>query len=404
METKITELKNKIEFAYKRNPNTPRVVFYLNFSINNYPKNPGMYSLLVRLFMQGTKNRTAQQLSEELDKYAIEFTAELKLDYIKFKFVCLNEDFEKALEIFTDIVKNTTFEEFEKERTKLQGEIIAELDSPRAKIIDSYYKNIYEGHSYGYTNTVILENLNNIKKQEVIDGYKNILENSKKVCAFVGDLDFDKVNNLLEENLGDIAPSTQNLPCLAHPLLTETKNVEIIQPDLNQAHILKGWLVASAASEDYASIALLNIILGASGLSSRLFLELRDKKGLAYVVRSAYDVARLSANFSIYIATEPNNIETSLKGFDEEIKKIKTIPVSEEELENAKNNIFGKWAFIGETNSQQANWLAHYGIMGFGFDFHEKAVEKIKKVTPQDIIACANKYFNDTYVLSVLKP
>ncbi len=404
METKITELKNKIEFAYKRNPNTPRVAFYLNFSINNYPKNPGMYSLLVRLFMQGTKNRTAQQLSEELDKYAIEFTAELKLDYIKFKFICLNEDFEKALEIFTDIVKNTTFEEFEKERTKLQGEIIAELDSPRAKIIDSYYKNIYEGHSYGYTNTVILENLNNIKKQEVIDGYKNILENSKKVCAFVGDLDFDKVNNLLEENLGDIAPSTQNLPCLAHPLLTETKNVEIIQPDLNQAHILKGWLVASAASEDYASIALLNIILGASGLSSRLFLELRDKKGLAYVVRSAYDVARLSANFSIYIATEPNNIETSLKGFDEEIKKIKTIPVSEEELENAKNNIFGKWAFIGETNSQQANWLAHYGVMGFGFDFHEKAVEKIKKVTPQDIIACANKYFNDTYVLSVLKP
>lgn len=404
METKITELKNKIEFAYKRNPNTPRVAFYLNFSINNYPKNPGMYSLLVRLFMQGTKNRTAQQLSEELDKYAIEFTAELKLDYIKFKFVCLNEDFEKALGIFTDIVKNTTFEEFEKERTKLQGEIIAELDSPRAKIIDSYYKNIYEGHSYGYTNTVILENLNNIKKQEVIDGYKNILENSKKVCAFVGDLDFDKVNNLLEENLGDIAPSTQNLPCLAHPLLTETKNVEIIQPDLNQAHILKGWLAASADSEDYASIALLNIILGASGLSSRLFLELRDKKGLAYVVRSAYDVARLSANFSIYIATEPNNIETSLKGFDEEIKKIKTIPVSEEELENAKNNIFGKWAFIGETNSQQANWLAHYGVMGFGFDFHEKAVEKIKKVTPQDIIACANKYFNDTYVLSVLKP
>ena len=80
METKITELKNKIEFAYKRNPNTPRVAFYLNFSINNYPKNPGMYSLLVRLFMQGTKNRTAQQLSEELDKYAIEFTAELS-DY-----------------------------------------------------------------------------------------------------------------------------------------------------------------------------------------------------------------------------------------------------------------------------------------------------------------------------------
>ena len=125
---------------------------------------------------------------------------------------------------------------------------------------------------------------------------------------------------------------------------------------------------------------------------------------MAYVVRSAYDVARLSANFSIYIATEPNNIETSLKGFEEEIQKIKNNLVSEEELENAKNNIFGKWAFISETNSQQAHWLAHYGVMGFGYDFHKKAVEKIKKVTPQDIINCANKYFNDKYVLAILKP
>ncbi len=404
MNIKISELKNNIEFVYKRNPDTPRVAFYLNFSLNNPLPDPGVYSLMVRLFLQGTKKYNAQQLSEELDKYAIEFTAEMKLDYVKFKFVCLNEDFDKALELFSDIVKNTTFEEFEKERAKLEGEIIAELDAPRAKIIDSYYKNIYEGHNYGYTNTVILENLKNLKKQDVIDAYNAIVDNSKKVAAFVGDLDFDRVKNSLDDKLGDITPSVKVLPELPRPLLSNKKEVELIQQDLNQAHILKGWIVDSADSSDYPAIALLNIILGASGLSSRLFLELRDKKGLAYVVRSAYDVARLSANFSIYIATEPGNIEVSLKGFEEEIEKIKTIPVTEEELENAKNNLFGKWAFISETNSQQANWLAHYGIMGFGFDFHEKAVERVKKVTVQDILNCANKYFNDKFVLSVLKP
>lgn len=404
MTTKITKLKNNIEFAYKRNPDTPRVAFYLNFSLNNPSSKAGVYSLMVRLFMQGTKNRTAQQLSEELDKYAIEFSAELKLDYVKFKFVCLNEDFEHAIEIFEDIVKNTTFEEFEKERTKLEGEIIAELDSPRAKIIDSYYKNIYEGHNYGFTNTVILENLKNLTQEDVKTAYKEIVANSKKVVAFVGDLDFDKVNNILNEKFGDLTPSVDELPVLRKPEFPQPKEIDVIQADLNQAHILKGWLVGTADSNDYPAIALLNIILGASGLSSRLFLELRDKKGLAYVVRSAYDVARLSANFSIYIATEPKNIETSLKGFEEEIEKIKTNLVSEEELENAKNNIFGKWAFISETNSQQANWLAHYGIMGFGFDFHKNAVEKIKSVTPQDIMDCANKYFNDKFVLTVLKP
>lgn len=404
MDSKITNLSNNIEFAYKRNKNTPRTAFYLNFSLNNPLPEPGVYSLMVRLFMQGTKTRTAQALSEELDKYAIEFTAELKLDYVKFKFVCLNEDFERAMEIVSDIVKNTTFEEFEKERTKLEGEIIAELDSPRVKVIDSYYKNLYEGHNYGYTNTVILENLKNITKEDVINAYRAIVDNSKKVAVFVGDLDFETVHGLVQNYFGDITPSIEELPCLRRPELLKTKEVEVIQQDLNQAHILKGWIVSTADSDDYAPISLLNIILGASGLSSRLFLELRDKKGLAYVVRSAYDVARLSANFSIYIATEPGNIETSLNGFDEEIQKIKTILVSEEELENAKNNLFGKWAFIGETNSQQANWLAHYGIMGFGFDFHEKAVEKIKQVTVKDIYDCANKYFNDTFVLSVLKP
>lgn len=404
MDTKITKLKNNIEFAYKRNPNTPRVAFYLNFSLNNPSTQAGVYSLMVRLFMQGTKNRTAQQLSEELDKYAIEFSAELKLDYVKFKFVCLNEDFEQAMDIFEDIVKNTTFEEFEKERTKLEGEIIAELDSPRAKVIDSYYKNIYAGHNYGFTNTVILENLKNLNKEDVVNAYKEIVSNSKKVVAFVGDIDFGKVENVLIKKFGDLPNSVDELPTLRKPELNESKDVEIVKEDLNQAHILKGWLVGTADSKDYPAIALLNIILGASGLSSRLFLELRDKKGLAYVVRSAYDVAKLSANFSIYIATEPKNIETSLKGFEEEIEKIKTNLVSDEELENAKNNLFGKWAFISETNSQQANWLAHYGIMGFGFDFHKNAVEKIKAVTPQDIKECANRYFNDKSVLTVLKP
>lgn len=404
MDTKVTCLKNNIEFAYKKNSDTPRVAFYLNFSLNNPLPDPGVYSLMVRLFMQGTKNRTAQQLSEELDKYAIEFSSELKLDYVKFKFVCLNEDFSKSLEIFEDIIKNTTFDEFDKERAKLEGEIIAELDSPRAKVIDGYYKNIYEGHNYGYTNTVILENLHNLKKDDVVNAYNAIVNDSKKVAAFVGDLEFDDVFNQLNEAFGDIAPSVKELPDLVKPVLDKAKDIEISKPDINQAHIIKGWLVDTASSKDYPVLALLNIILGASGLSSRLFLELRDKKGLAYVVRSSYDIAKLAANFSIYIATEPKNIEVSLKGFDEEIQKIKNELVSEEELENAKNNIFGKWAFIAETNSQQANWLAHYGINGFGFDFQQNAKERIKRVTPQDIMDCANKYFNEKSVTVILKP
>lgn len=404
MDKKIFNLNNNIEVLYKCNKNTPRVALCFNLSLNEPLPNPGDYTLMTRLFMQGTKNRTAEQLAEELDKYAIEFSSELKLDYLKFKFVCLNEDFDKALEIFEDILKNSTFEDFERERVKLIGEIQAQLDSPKAKVVDNFYKNLYANHHYGYTNTVILENLKNVTRGDVLRGYNTFMKNSKKVIAFVGDLEFDYVNSKLEEHFGDLSPSVSNLPYIKPPVLNEVKELEIIKPDANQAHIIQGLLVDTASSEDYPVLALMNIILGASGLSSRLFLELRDKKGLAYVVRSSYDVARVCANFSIYIATEPNNIQVSLDGFKEEIEKIKRELVSEEELNNAKNNIIGKWAFSQEDNNQQAATYAHYAVTGLGFDFNEKAKALISAVTPEQIKDCANKYFNDKYVISIIKP
>ncbi len=404
MGIKIANLDNNIAFSYKQNADTPRAALCLNFSINEPENIPGVYSLMSRLSMQGTTTYTAEQLAEELDKYAIELTVELKHDYLRFKFVSLNEDFSKAVEILADIVKNVTFEDFNKEIQKMRGEIIAELDSSRTKVLENYYKNLYDGHYYGHTFTKILENLDKITQDDVINGYKKIISNSKKVISFVGDLPYDEVFNKVNSMLGDIENSRDEKKVSKVPALEHKKEPEIIKPDLNQAHIVQGWFVPTFESEDYPALILLNIILGASGLSSRLFLELRDKKGLAYVVRSSYETLALAANFSIYIATEPKNIEVSLKGFKEEIDKIKNTPVSIEEIDNARNNILGKWAFLQENNNQQATLSAHYAVLGLGFDFNERTKQKLKTVTPEQIQKCANKYFNDNYVLSILKP
>lgn len=404
MGIKIANLDNNIAFSYKQNADTPRAALCLNFSINEPENIPGVYSLMSRLSMQGTTTYTAEQLAEELDKYAIELTVELKHDYLRFKFVSLNEDFSKAVEILADIVKNVTFEDFNKEIQKMRGEIIAELDSSRTKVLENYYKNLYDGHYYGHTFTKILENLDKITQDDVINGYKKIISNSKKVISFVGDLPYDEVFNKVNSMLGDIENSRDKKNVSKVPALEHKKEPEIIKPDLNQAHIVQGWFVPTFESEDYPALILLNIILGASGLSSRLFLELRDKKGLAYVVRSSYETLALAANFSIYIATEPKNIEVSLKGFKEEIDKIKNTPVSIEEIDNARNNILGKWAFLQENNNQQATLSAHYAVLGLGFDFNERTKQKLKTVTPEQIQKCANKYFNDNYVLSILKP
>ena len=404
MGIKLSNLNNNIDFAYKNNADTPRAALCLNFSINEPENIPGVHSLMSRLAMQGTTTYTAEQLAEELDKYAIELAVELRHDYLRFKFVSLNEDFSKAIELLADIVKNVTFEDFNKEHEKMREEIVAELDASRTKVLENFYRNLYDGHYYGHTFTKILENIDNITKDDVVNAYKKILSNSKKVISFVGDISYEEVFDVVNSRLGDIENSRDEKIGLNTPALNCKKELEIIKPDLNQAHIVQGWFVPTFESEDYPALLLLNVILGASGLSSRLFLELRDKKGLAYVVRSSYEPLKLAANFSIYIATEPKNIEVSLNGFKEEVDKIKNIPVSIEELDNARNNLLGKWAFLQENNNQQATLSAHYAAMGLGFDFNDRAKERLQTVTPEQILKCANKYLNDNYVLSILKP
>lgn len=396
------DLNNKIRACIKQNKNTPRIALTLNISINDAEKTAGAYTIMNRLLLKGTNTRTSEELAAILDENAIDLNAEMKSDYLRFRFVCLNEDFELALDILSDIIQNSTFEEFEKERTKLKGELTAELDSARVKVSDLFTKTIYKNHYYGHSYTVILDEIDKVTKDDVKNAYQNILTNSRKSLALVGDI--EGAEELLNKYLGIIPQAIDINSNIEPPKALKQEYSELIKEDANQAQILQGWLVPTIGSEDYPVIMLMNVILGASGLSSRLFMELREKKGLAYTVRTAYETHINTAAFSIYIGTEPSNIETSIAGFKEEIEKIKTIHVSEEELHNAKNNLIGKQQFITETNSQQANMMAYYSIMGKPFGYQKDIIEKVKQVTPDDILRCANKYFTEDYVLSILKP
>ncbi len=397
-------LNNGISVGFKRNINTPRVGFTFNIAIPQEEPTPGLYTLICRLLQQGTKNYTSEQLANILDENAIEFSTEMKQDYLSFRFVCLNEDFKLALEILDEVVKNSTFLDFDKEVTKIKGEYSAELDSNKAKVSDEFIKTIFAGHMYGNTYTKILENIDKIKQPEVVKYYNNIINHGKKIISVVGDIELSSLKSLLNSTIADIPNTEINASEISIPKLSEQKTVEINKSDAQQAQIIQGWLVPTLESSDYPALSVLNTILGASGLSSRLFLELRDKKGLAYTVRSAYRSFAKGALFHIYIGTEPKNVEVSLNGFMEEINKIKTIPVSEAELEAAKNNIFGKQQFISETNSQQANLSGHYAILGFGFDYQKTLISRIQAVTCEQIMDVTNKYLNDKYVIAMIRP
>lgn len=398
------ELKNGIKSVYKLNPETPRIALTLNMSINDEEKYAGTHSLMSRLLMQGTEKYNNEQIAKLLDENGIEILTDMKQDYLRFRVLCLNEDFPKAIEILEDLIKNSTFVEFSKEREKMQGELTAELDSARIKVSDAFIKTAYEGHYYGHTFTNVLKDIDKITKEDVVNAYQKIINESKKVISIVGSVDENEVISMITGAFEDLPNNNEAAKTFVAPVLDKAKRVDVIKEDAQQAQIYQGWYAPVYNSKDYPVIAVINTILGSSGLSSRLFRELREKKGLAYTVRTSCEVKAKAGLFNIYIATEPSNIDSCLKGFKEEIEKIKTIPVEKDELKSAKNNIFGKHQFISETNLQQSSSMAYYGINGLPFDFFDKRAEEIKDVTSEQIMEVANKYFNENSVIAVLHP
>ena len=154
----------------------------------------------------------------------------------------------------------------------LKGELTAELDSAKVKLSDLFTKTIYKNHFYGNSYTKILEELDNITIEDVKNSYNNILKTSKKVIAIIGDVKIHYATELLEKYLSDIPTSCTTTANINPPSEIVQESAEIIKNDAQQAQIVQGWKVPQIGTPDYPKLMLLNVILGASGLSSRLFI------------------------------------------------------------------------------------------------------------------------------------
>lgn len=401
---KFFTLDNGISANLKYNKNTPRTAIVLHAALNSEEKIAGLYYLITQLLFQGTKNRTAQELAAEMDENAIDISVEKKADFIRFKLYCLNEDIEHGLEILQDIIENSTFDDWEKEIIKIKGEFESDLDSAKVQAQDNYYRTVFKNHPYGVGRKEIMEAISGVTQQDLTGAFNEIKYQSQKNISAAGDFDCDKLKLLLQKHFSNLKISDIKNNIKKVPQLEKNRISIIEKEDANQAQIFKGWVLPDVYSSEYPAFILLNTLLGASGLSSRLFLELREKQGLAYTVRSVYEPYVLGGNFFVYIATEPKNIKVALEGFEKEINKIINTPIGDEELENAKNNAIGKRQFYRETNLMEAVLNGYYEFIGLGSDFEEKLTENIKSLTSVQLMQTAKEYLNKYSALSILAP
>ncbi len=393
-----------IDILFKKMAKTPRIALNFFFKIHKKEKLYGINLLLSRLLLQGTKKYNALELSKEFEQNCIDISFKTKQDYIKASLIFLNEDLYKATELFKELILNSTFDDFEKEVLKVKGEIIADLDNPKIKLTDAFVKNIFKNHPYSETHTKILDDINKITKKDIIEAHENLL-NCEKNIVVVGDIEnkeeffeyFKKEflfmkSNVCRDEIEDIFS------------LKTDENIWLTKNDASQAQIIQGWLVDSFKSNDCAKLAVLNNILGASGLSSRLFVNLRDKQGLAYTVRSQYETFLHSGIFSLYIGTAPINIKKSLQGFKDELKKIAEVAPNERELEGAKENISGRMKYFTQNNAQIASVYGYNHIMGLGLDYNKRFLNEINRVKSNHVSDMANKLLNSPKLTVIIAP
>ncbi len=397
---------NGINILLKKMPKTPRMSVSFFFKINKKEKFFGINSLLARLFLQGTKKYSAVELSLAFENECIDITTKAKQDYLKFSLCFLNEDFNRAMELVKDLILNSTFDDFEKEVFKLKGEIISDLDNPKMKLTDTFVKNLFKNHPYSSTHTKILDDLDKITKNDIVEAH-SALFNCFKSIVVVGDYENDeKMIEYFTSNFDfmknyDEACEIEDIFKLD---IEKDEIVKIVKNDASQAQIIQGWLVDSFNSNLSAKIAVLNNILGSSGLSSRLFVNLRDKQGLAYTVRSQYETLAHSAIFNMYIGTAPINIQKSLDGFKDELQKLADIPVSDEELTGAKENIQGRLKYFTQNNSQINAVDGYNFMMGLGLDYNEHFMAEIRQVNQKDVQDMAKMLLSMPKLITIIAP
>lgn len=411
LSTEKQQLSNGATLLFTPIRSAPRLAFSMFLPGGNLlDPVAGLSDMVDRLLMKGTKTRSQEQISIEIDGLTLEVDTDTKRDYSAIHATMLEEDLDVSFNLISDLFYNATFAEFEREKQKVVGEVAMDLDSPKSRASDQFFRKAFENTPYGTVGSVILESLPQMTSVEHLkQHYSGVFHPENLIISAAGNISADKLATVLEKAFpGQANPSSQVNPGVISRLqqLTHLEDqwMTFARDDSSQAHIFKGWLMPDVQDLDYSPLAVMNTILGAAGLSSRLFLELRDKQGLAYNVRSTYEAYKHKGFFYIYIGTDPSNKEKCLKGFVEECQKLIDVPVSAEELADAKRNILGRRSIFLETAHQQANYIGANYTLGRSLQDIEQIAERIESVTSADIQRVAQKYLTQPAVYSVVGP
>lgn len=362
----------------------------------------GIAHLVEHMIFKGTKHHNALEIVEKIETVGGQMNAYTSREQTAYYVHLLKDDMPLALELLGDIFLYSTFpeEELDKERHVILQEIGMTHDTPDDLVFDLYQAAAYPDQALGAPILGTADIVKSMPRDALFHYTQTFYRPDNLILSVAGNVDHDELLTITENIFGNVPAAHQQ----THLAPASYQGGEArIQKDLEQAHIVLGFQGTARSADNYESALLLSTLLG-GGMSSRLFQEVREKRGLVYNTYSCHSAYHDDGQFEIYAGTGPENLPELIPVICDELGKVQTSPVPEEELHRAKTQIRAGLLMSRESMlsraDRQAKYMFHFNKI---LDIDE-IISKVEAVTPQDIQKAANQIFKITPTLAALGP
>jgi predicted Zn-dependent peptidase len=404
MDILVHTLENGIRLVHHK---IPGQTAYCGLIINTGSRDEkdrehGIAHFIEHMLFKGTKKRKAYHVLSRMEDVGGELNAYTTKEETAVHASFLKDDYERAVELISDVIFNSTFpeREVEKEKEVIIEEINSYLDSPAELIFDDFEEMIFPAQPIGRN---ILGTPGSVRSftRETISGYlsENYLPGQMVFCS-VGNIPDDRILKLFKKYFSIIPPSSRPGRVIRNWIYSpETVDKKM---DTNQNHCVIGNIAYDLRDRRRMGMFLLNNILGGQGMNSRLNMSLREKNGLAYNIESTYNPYCDTGVFSIYFGTESQNLERSISVTLNELRKLRDSKLGTVQLSKAKNQLKG-YLTRGLENHESLMLSMGKSLLVFDrIDTIEEICKKIDEVSASEIIDIANEVLDPSRLSTLI--
>ena len=404
MDYQVHQMQNGIRVLHKPSPsNISHTCIIINAgSRDEDPSKDGLAHFIEHLLFKQTEKRNTNQILNRLELVGGDLNAYTTKEYTCIHASFLKPHLERSLDLFEDIIFHSVFpeEEMSKEKEVILDEIASYQDQPDEAINDDFEDLLFEGHPLGRNILGTPTSVQSFTKTDIFNFHKANYRTDEIIIGIFGDYDLKTIIRLSEKIFAGIPA---NLPERKREKIESysAKNLVFNKP-INQSHCVIGNQSYSMHHKHKTAFLLVNNLLGGTGMSSRLNLEIREKYGIAYTIESNYTPMSDTGIFSIYFGTDSEKTEKAIKLVEKELRKLREQKLGPVQLKQAKDKFIGQIA-LGEENRMGLLISMSKSLLDYGrVDSLEEIFAKINAVTNSQVLEIANDMFHPQKLSSMI--